>query len=122
MHPHLLPVFLIEAEFCLDALDQALERLRISTGDLPAWQKAVRAAHTIKGNAAMMGLVAITDSAFAAELHAEAGSVGGGQQPANDLAGCAAELRRLVDLLVAEASAARRMPASAGVNAFTDHS
>lgn len=56
LYARLLPVFVSEAEHKLDVMDQALTRLTSDEADTGTWRELGRAAHTIKGNAAMLGL------------------------------------------------------------------
>lgn len=93
---HLLPVFLGEAETCLTNLREALDRLEMDNDLVVAWQGAARAAHTLKGNAAMMELHDVSDAAFAAELLAEAGAVAPAAGTVAMLLACHDTLRRYV--------------------------
>ena len=108
-YPHLLPVFLLEAEQCLADLAAAVARLAIAPGHEQSWRAAARAAHTLKGNAAMMGLDDIQQTAFAAELHGQSGAFRPQAGLVSQLTECLKQLRNQVDGVVTDASRKRGM-------------
>jgi chemotaxis protein histidine kinase CheA len=59
MARRLLPVFITEAGQCLDEIDEAVLALSKDLRDGAAREQLARAAHTIKGNAAALGLRSI---------------------------------------------------------------
>jgi chemosensory pili system protein ChpA (sensor histidine kinase/response regulator) len=63
LYRRMLPVFVQEAEQKLDALYDAIAILALTPLDAEARRAVARAVHTIKGNAAMLGLAAIADTA-----------------------------------------------------------
>lgn len=67
LYRRMLPVFVAEAEQKLDAMYDAIATLAIVPEDAEARRAVARAVHTIKGNAAMLGLAAIADTAERAE-------------------------------------------------------
>lgn len=106
-YPHLLPVFVLEADQCLTDLAAAIARLTDVPDDEPSWRAVSRAAHTLKGNAAMMGLDDIQQAAFAAELHGQAGAARPEARLVVQLAVCLMQLRERVDAVVTDASRPR---------------
>ena len=102
--PHLLPVFLLEAEHCLAELGTAVARLADDRDDAASWQAVSRAAHTLKGNAAMMGLDDIQQTAFAAELHGQSGAAKPELRLVVQLSASLMQLRDQVDAVVTQAS------------------
>ncbi|HEU4884354.1 MAG TPA: Hpt domain-containing protein, partial [Longimicrobium sp.] len=63
----ILPVFLAEAEENLAQLEDALLSLEASSGDAEALNTVFRAAHTLKGNAANLGLAPVAEFAHEVE-------------------------------------------------------
>jgi chemotaxis protein histidine kinase CheA len=111
---HFLPVFLGEAETCLTNLREALDQLEMDNDLATAWHAAARAAHTLKGNAAMMELRDVSDAAFAAELLAEAGAQAPAPGTVALLLACHDTLRRFI-AAVAEDAALPVHPAEAAL-------
>ena len=110
-YPHLLPVFLIEAEHCLAELAAAVAKLADNLDDEAAWRAASRAAHTLKGNAAMMAFDDIHETAFTAEVRAQAGTARPQQHLAVELTASLMLLRDQVDERVTNVPApARNIP------------
>ena len=98
----LLPVFLMEAEQRLEEMDDALGALAKDPVDAAACLRLARALHTIKGNAAMMGLEPLADAAHAAEQLAPGHVCGPATLAA--LRDARAELDGLVEDLAASAA------------------
>jgi len=107
-YPHLLPVFLIEAEHCLAELAAAIAKLAENIDDEAAWHTASRAAHTLKGNAAMMAFSEIHETAFTAEVRAQAGTARPQHRLAVELTASLMLLRDQVDELVTNVPAPKR--------------
>ena len=63
----ILPVFLAEAEENLAQVEDALLALEASPGDTEALNTVFRAAHTLKGNAANLGLAPVAEFAHGVE-------------------------------------------------------
>ncbi len=63
----MLPVFLAEAGECLAAMEHAIDRLAADAFDREARDHMARGAHTIRGNAASLGLRVMTDHALRLE-------------------------------------------------------
>lgn len=63
----LVPAFLQDARTQLDAMDRALDALSRDLDDPAARDTAMRAAHTLKGNAAVMGFDAMVGLAGTVE-------------------------------------------------------
>ncbi|HEX6372641.1 MAG TPA: chemotaxis protein CheA [Longimicrobium sp.] len=63
----ILPVFLAEAEENLAQVEDALLALEASPGDVEALNTVFRAAHTLKGNAANLGLAPVAEFAHGVE-------------------------------------------------------
>ena len=63
MYSRMLPVFLEEAEAKLREMDRAIAALASDHGDAAARGALGRAVHTLRGNAAMLGLSAIVRAA-----------------------------------------------------------
>lgn len=63
----LVPAFLQDARTQLDAMDQALDALSRDLDDPAARDTVMRAAHTLKGNAAVMGFDAMVGLAGTVE-------------------------------------------------------
>jgi two-component system chemotaxis sensor kinase CheA len=63
----ILPVFLAEAEENLAQVEDALLALEASPGDAEALNSVFRAAHTLKGNAANLGLAPVAEFAHGVE-------------------------------------------------------
>ncbi len=63
LYRRMLPVFVAEAEQRLDTMHEATGMLALAPNDGVARDAIARAVHTIKGNAAMLGLSAIVRAA-----------------------------------------------------------
>ena len=107
-YPYLLPVFLIEAEHCLSELAAAIAKLADNLDDEAAWRAASRAAHTLKGNAAMMAFHDIHEAALTAEVRAQAGTAQPQQRLAVELTASLMLLRDQVDELVTKVPAPKQ--------------
>lgn len=67
LYARLLPVFLEEADRMTQQMDDAIATLAIAPADDDARRRLARAAHTLKGNAAMLGLSGLVAAARAVE-------------------------------------------------------
>jgi chemotaxis protein histidine kinase CheA len=100
----LLGVFMADAEERMRALLQARVVLETAPADPQAWDQVRRAAHTVAGNAAMMGLDGVAKAARTMERRSVAVAERGGV-PADvwALDGALGALRRLLADIVAPA-------------------
>ena len=96
LYRRMLPLFVEEAERKLEAMYDAIATLAIAPGDAEARSAIARAIHTIKGNAAMLGLCAIAATAERVESR---WPIAGGEPSTTalaDLHAARCELRDLV--------------------------
>ena len=69
-YDRMLPLFLSEADACLCTMEQSVSILSVDSADPLARVALARAAHTIKGNAAALGLRQMTQEAQRIEIWA----------------------------------------------------
>lgn len=98
MYQRMLPVFVTEAEHKLDEVDEAILSLAKNGEDADARQLVALAAHTIRGNAATLGLRQMVIEAQHLELWATAPvRTGANASTLAHLHETRAVLRRLLD-------------------------
>ena len=69
-YDRMMPLFVREAEACLTTMERAIETLAADSSDSTARIELGRAAHTIKGNAAALGIRTMTQVAQRLEIWA----------------------------------------------------
>ena len=69
-YERMMPVFLDEADGCLRTMDEAIEVITRDSTDANARMALARAAHTIKGNAAALGIRQMSQDAQRIEIWA----------------------------------------------------
>lgn len=97
LYHRLFPVFIAEALQNLDAMDEGLLQLDRNPGDADAIGRIARAAHTIKGNAAALGMRQMVVEAQRIEWWALDAPPTRAAASLASLHGARRELRRLID-------------------------
>ena len=105
LYHKLLPVFIAEAARKLDDIDTAILDLQRVPGDAGALANLGRAAHTIKGNAAALGMRGMVVEAQRIEWWAMDAPPSLSRVAVATLNNARGELRRLLDEVTADAEA-----------------